>query len=595
MKQEDREQTSAFSDFLEALGLSGDKKTQPETEIPEPPQNPEPVIKAPESPPETGTAESPEGSIETGVDSKPITDQPLMSQEKGENEQEKIVGIIENPVESKDQRALVLLSPQPVRKRKSSRKVILAAIVLLAAFCAFWYFRPPLTEPIPPGQDVVAAFNNRYITVSDLKDFIFLESGGQEDIDINSLEQYRQIIRIMAVEQIVQARAAQKGIAKRDDVKHNLQDLINDAGIETLVHQIAQRELSEEAIPKYEVQQYYDNNRQQYGEQNFSDVEHEIREILIRAKEQDFFPKYIEELKRATGLEVNFELLDTLGTTDESMAGAVSLRGDEALFNVHGRRYTLKNFYTEFRELPAVYQEQFSTNEARRQLLEQFAAKELLLEETGDTSENELEQHSLEELRAQYLTQLLHQEEVESRVTEPEEAEIIAFYEKNKEKFVIPVRVRISLIGISEGRNGENREQARKKAQEALGALRGGMEFAEAAKLYSEDHSAGTGGEMMEWVVQSYLPRDLGKAIFALKTGETSGIIESENALYIIKINERTEEEKVSYDDAKKAVIAYLKQEQHSRLQEEMETALFKEAGFTIYNRTLRNLLKGKI
>jgi hypothetical protein len=27
---EDREQTSAFSYFLEALGLSGDKKTQPE-------------------------------------------------------------------------------------------------------------------------------------------------------------------------------------------------------------------------------------------------------------------------------------------------------------------------------------------------------------------------------------------------------------------------------------------------------------------------------------------------------------------------------------------------------------------------------------
>jgi hypothetical protein len=572
MEQEDhKEQSSAFSDFLGALGFSGGKKPPPEgettgrgkpepaAETPEPPP-PEHTAIVPEPPPEPETTEPPKGVEPTEPDAAP---------------------------------GWVIV--ESVRKHKFPRKVIIAVTALLTALCALWYFWPRLSEPFPPGEDVVAAFNNRYITVSGLKDFIVLESGGREDIEITSLEQYRQIIRIMAVEQIVQARAAQKSIVERDEVRHNLQDLINDASIDTLVHQIAQRELSEEAIPKYEVQQYYDNNRQQYGDRNFSDVEHEIREILIRAKQQDFFPQYIEELKRATGLEVNFDLLDTLGTTDESMAEAVSLRGDEALFNVHGRRYTLKNFYTEFKELPAMYQEQFSNYETRRQLLEQFIAKELLLEETGDASENKIEQHSLEELKAQYLTQLLHQEEVESRITEPEEAEILSFYEKNKKNFVIPVRVRISLVWISEGENGENREQARKKAQEALAALQSGTEFAEAAKLYSEDYSAGAGGEIGQWIVQENLPRDLGRAIFSLKAGETSGVIESGSALYIVKIDERVEEEQMAYDDAKEAIITHLKQEQHNRLQQEMETSLFKDAGFTIYNRTLRKLLKGKI
>jgi parvulin-like peptidyl-prolyl isomerase len=572
MEQEDhKEQSSAFSDFLGALGFSGSKKPPPESETTGQ-GKPEPDVETPEPPPPENTA------IVQDPPPEPETTEPPKNVEPTEPDA-----------------APKWVIAEPIRKHKSLRKVIIAVTALLAALCALWYFWPRLSEPFPPGEDVVAAFNNRYINVSGLKDFIVLESGGREDIEISSLEQYRQIIRIMAVEQIVQARAAQKGIVERDEVRHNLQDLINDASIDTLVHQIARRELSEEAIPKYEVQQYYDNNRQQYGEQNFSDVEHEIREILVRAKEQDFFPQYIEELKRATGLEVNFELLDTLGTSDESMAEAVSLRGDEALFNVHGRRYTLKNFYTEFRELPAVYQEQFSNYEARRQLLEQFVAKELLLEETGDASENEVEQHSLEELKAQYLTQLLHQEEVESRIVEPEEAEILAFYEKNKKNFVIPARVRISLIWISESENGENREQARKKAREALAALQSGTEFSEAAKIYSEDYSAGAGGEIMQWVVQSHLPRDLGKAIFALNTGETSGIITSQNALYIIKINERVEEEQMTYDDAKETIITHLKDEQHTKLQQEMETALFKEAGFTIYNRTLRKLLKGKL
>jgi parvulin-like peptidyl-prolyl isomerase len=551
MEQEDpKEQSTAFSDFLGAIGLSKGKKTQPEGEAitPEMPSEPERVEPLPIKP---ETAEPPEAweSVPQGDISEP--------------------------------------------KRKTPRKTIIAVIVLLAAGCSLWYFWPLITEPKPPGEDVVASFNNRNITVSDLKDFIVIESGGRQDIEITSLEQYRQIIRIMAVEQIVQARAAQKGIEQRDEVRHNLQDLINDASIDTLVHQIARRGLSAESIPKYEVQQYYDTNRQQYGEKNFSDVEHEIREILVREKEKDFFPQYIDELKKTTGLEVNFELLNTLGTTDESMEQAVSLRGDEALFSVHGRRYTLKNFYTEFKEFPAVYQNQFSGYESRRQLLEQFIAKELLLEETGDASENEIEQHSLEELKAQYLTQLLHEEEVESRITEPEEAEIQRYYEKNKKRFVIPAMVRISLIWISEGENGENREQAEKKAQEALSALQKGTEFAEVAKIYSEDYSAAEGGEIRQWVVQSHLPRDLGKSIFALKAGETSSAITSQNAVYIVKINERVEEEQMAYDDAKETIIAHLKEEQHTKLQQEMETALFREAGFTIYNRTLRNLLKG--
>jgi parvulin-like peptidyl-prolyl isomerase len=549
-KDDHKEQNSAFSDFLRALGLSNHKIANPE---------------------------------------------PAVERQKNETEKETpLEQTAEEPIEPQepDPQQEIVLSTWKTGKH---RKIIIAIIALPALFFIGWYFLPLLAEPIPPGEDVAASFNSRYITVSDLKDFIVLESGGQQDIEINTLEAYRQILRMMAVEQIVQARASQKGIEQRDEVRHNLQDLIKDASIDTLVHQIAQRELSAESIPKYEVQQYYDNNRQQYSERNFSDVEHEIREILVRTKEKDFFPQYIDELKKATGLEVNFELLRTLGTTEESMEQAVSLRGDEALFNVHGRRYSLKNFYTEFRELPVLYQNQFSDYESRRQLLEQFIAKELLMEEAGDESENESKQHNLEELKVQYLSQLLHQEEVENRITEPMEEEIQRYYEKNKQNFVIPPRVKISLIGISEGKNGENREQATKKAQEALATLQGGTEFAEVAKLYSEDNSAEEGGEIGLWLVQSHLPRDLGKAIFSLKSGETSKIIRSQNTIYIIKINERIEPEQITYDNAKTEIVAHLKEEQHMKLQQEMEMSLFTEAGFTIYNRTLRKLVKGQL
>ena len=126
--------------------------------------------------------------------------------------------------------------------------------------------------------------------------------------------------------------------------------------------------MSMDTITNYEIQQYYDSNRDKYGDKAFSDVKEEIREILYAQKEEEYLPAYIEQLKEEAGLEINYELLEK---TDQ-----YEIYKNEALFDVHGKKYTLGDFMTEFNELSEEYQQAFEGYENKKILVDQLAVKE---------------------------------------------------------------------------------------------------------------------------------------------------------------------------------------------------------------------------
>ena len=123
------------------------------------------------------------------------------------------------------------------------------------------------------------------------------------------------------------------------------------------------------------------------------------------------------------------------------------------------------------------------TYESRKKLVEQIIAKELLLEKSEDgASSDGSKTHDFEELKIQYLYQVMHQEEVDANLKEPTEEEIAKYYEENKELLTTPATVELSMIWIDQGTNGEKKEQALTKANEALASVRDGEDFAEVAK-----------------------------------------------------------------------------------------------------------------
>ena len=81
------------------------------------------------------------------------------------------------------------------------------------------------------------------------------------------------------------------------------------------------------------------------------------------------------------------------------------------------------------------------------------------------------------------------------------------------------------------------RKKKNKQIKEILAELKEGRDFAEAAKEYSEDISASKGGDV-GFVVRGQMVPEFEKAVYRLKEGEVSDVVETEYGYHIIKAEE---------------------------------------------------------
>jgi peptidyl-prolyl cis-trans isomerase SurA len=156
------------------------------------------------------------------------------------------------------------------------------------------------------------------------------------------------------------------------------------------------------------------------------------------------------------------------------------------------------------------------------------------------------------ELRKTLTIEKLVNKEITSKIS-VSDAEIQAFYEKNKESFNLPESFRIAHILVTpiadpEIRNAKNDdaktpEEARSKAARLLRDVQGGVDFAVVARDYSEDPtSAPVGGDLNFQALQQLENIDsrLAQSVQRLRQGETSPqIVETRFGFHIIKLLER--------------------------------------------------------
>jgi len=135
------------------------------------------------------------------------------------------------------------------------------------------------------------------------------------------------------------------------------------------------------------------------------------------------------------------------------------------------------------------------------------------------------------------------------------------FYDENLERFSKPESVRAShiLIGVDPKATAEEKQTARKKADDLLVQVKGGADFAEVAKKESSCPSAKKGGDLGEFS-QGQMVKPFEEVAFGLKQNELSGVVETQFGYHIIKATGRTEAGTVPFDQVKEKIEEHLKE-----------------------------------
>ena len=122
-------------------------------------------------------------------------------------------------------------------------------------------------------------------------------------------------------------------------------------------------------------------------------------------------------------------------------------------------------------------------------------------------------------------------------------AEVQALYEKNKGMFSTPERVRASHILFKT--EGKDKAAVKKQAEAVLAKVKAGGDFAALAKQYSEDGSKDSGGDLDFFTRAAdaapgapHMVKEFEDATFALKVGQTSGLVETQYGFHIIKLTD---------------------------------------------------------
>lgn len=93
-------------------------------------------------------------------------------------------------------------------------------------------------------------------------------------------------------------------------------------------------------------------------------------------------------------------------------------------------------------------------------------------------------------------------------------------------------------FSVDDAGDGQAMTDAKARAQVVLDEINTGADFAEKAKASSEDEATAANGGDAGWDVNNYIGEEYSTALDELSEGQISGLVESDNGVYIIKCTE---------------------------------------------------------
>jgi peptidyl-prolyl cis-trans isomerase D len=149
----------------------------------------------------------------------------------------------------------------------------------------------------------------------------------------------------------------------------------------------------------------------------------------------------------------------------------------------------------------------------------------------------------------------------------PTDEEVQAYYTEHAADYQKPeeVHARHILFKLPPNADDAAKAAARKQAEDVLAKAKGGADFAELAKQYSQDSTAEAGGDLGKFG-RGVMTPTFEAAAFALEPGGMSDIVESPFGLHIIKVEEKTAASTQPVEAVRDGIVETLKTQQGRQL-----------------------------
>jgi peptidyl-prolyl cis-trans isomerase C len=251
---------------------------------------------------------------------------------------------------------------------------------------------------------------------------------------------------------------------------------------------------------------------------------------------------------------------------------------EDIVATVNGRPITVSMVNEKIAKLPQYYQT-FAAQH-KKEIVDEVIIEELLYEEAKRRKlhkDPDIKELINDAVRKILISRVIEDETKNSAPVSDDDVK--AYYEQNKEKYMIPEMVRASHILVD----------TEEDANRAKGELDRGADFAAVAKEYSKDLTKDRGGDLGYFKKGQMIP-EFENAAFNLKVGGTSDVVKTRFGYHIIRLNDYKPAEYRSFDEVSDTVRTSIMRDRQRQSFDSFTDTLKEKSNITINNDLLNEL-----
>jgi len=228
------------------------------------------------------------------------------------------------------------------------------------------------------------------------------------------------------------------------------------------------------------------------------------------------------------------------------------------LAEVGGKKLEAKVLEEQIANLPPQMQMMLVQNpQIKKQFVERWVDTNLLALEAQKTKldQDPAVKNKLDEAKTFILAQEYVMKEIEKKINVTD-AEVKAYFEKNKAEFSEPESVKASHILVKVPQDADEKawKDAEAKIKDIKKKLDGGADFAKLAQEMSDDPGSKAKGGDLGFFSKGRMVPEFEAAAFALKPGEVSQPVKTPFGYHLIKVVEKKDAHEKSFDEVKDQV-----------------------------------------